>query len=79
MSFEDIFYFSSGSHMFLAEQNGLYNFGRRRYKEHFCELILNLGQWLRKKCRLKIFLLLAPVAILFNGAAAGVSFRERAL
>ena len=26
------------------------------YEEQFCEVILNLNQWLRIKCRLKIFL-----------------------
>ena len=30
-----------------AEQNGLCNFGRRQYKEHFCEITLNLDQWLK--------------------------------
>ena len=32
---------------------------------HFCEIILNLGPWLRRRCFLKIFLLLALMAILF--------------
>ena len=26
-------------------------------EEHFCEIILNLDQWLRRRCRLKIFLI----------------------
>ena len=29
-----------------VEQNGLCNFGREHYEEHFCETILNLDQWL---------------------------------
>ena len=24
-------------------------FGRGHYEEHFCEIILNLGQWLRRR------------------------------
>ena len=27
------------------EQNHFGNFGRGRYDEHFCEIILNLDQW----------------------------------
>ena len=34
--------------------------------EYFCEMILNLGQWLRRIHQFKIFLFLALVAILFN-------------
>ena len=30
-----------------AEQNHLCNFGRGHHGEHFCEIILNLDQWLR--------------------------------
>ena len=39
----------------LSEQNLLCNFGRGHYQEQFCEIILNLGQWLRRCC-LKDFL-----------------------
>ena len=35
----------------------LWNFGRRYYEEQFCEIILNLDQWFRRRCRLKIFLI----------------------
>ena len=31
------------------------NFGRMQHEEKFCESILNLDQWFRRKCRLKIF------------------------
>ena len=27
------------------------------YKKHLCEIILNLDQWFRRRCRLKIFLI----------------------
>ena len=39
------------------EWNHLCNFGKVHYKEHFCEIILNLVQWFRRKCLLKIFLI----------------------
>ena len=31
------------------------NFGRRHHEEQSCEIILNLDQWFRRKCRLKVF------------------------
>ena len=34
----------------------LRNFGRGSPKEHFCEIILKLGHWPRRRCRLKVFL-----------------------
>ena len=34
----------------------------------FCEIILKSGQWYGRRCRLKVFLFLALVAILFSGA-----------
>ena len=39
-----------------VEPNGLCNFGRGHYEEHFCEIVLNLGQWVRRLCHLKTFL-----------------------
>ena len=36
--------------------NHLCNFGRRHHEEQFCEIILNLDQWFRKKCHLNVFL-----------------------
>ena len=39
-----------------AERNHLSNFGKGLYEEQFCEIILNLDQWLRRCC-LKIFLI----------------------
>ena len=41
------------------EWNHLCNFGRRHHEDQFCEIILNLDQWLSKRCRLKIFLSLS--------------------
>ena len=36
-----------------TERNHLGNFGRGHYEEHFCDFTLNLGQWCRRRCRLK--------------------------
>ena len=35
--------------------NHLCNIGRRHNEEQFCEIILNLDQWFRRKCYLKVF------------------------
>ena len=43
------------------------NFGNGSPEEHFCEIILKLGNWPRKRCRLKGFLFLALESILFSG------------
>ena len=42
---------------FSAEQNHLCNFARRYYEEQYCEIILNLDQWFRRRCLIKIFLI----------------------
>ena len=49
MPFKDISY--------LADRNHLYNFDRRHHEEQFCEIILNLDQWFRRECCLKVFLI----------------------
>ena len=57
MSFKDISYMELWRPFCSAEQNHLSNFGRGCYKEQFCEIILNLDQWFRRRCLLKIFLI----------------------
>ena len=42
-------------------------FGRWYQKEEFCGFISNLGQWLRRRCRLKDFLSGALAALIFSG------------
>ena len=37
----------------LAERNHLSNFGRGHFRNYSCEIILNLNQWFRRRCRLK--------------------------
>ena len=36
-----------------VEWNHLWNFGRLHHEEQFCEFMLNLGQWFRRRCCLK--------------------------
>ena len=50
-----------------VDQNHLCNFGRRYHEEQFCEIILNLGQWFRRECCLKVFLIWSSDSPLFNG------------
>ena len=56
-----------------AEWNHLCNFGRGYYKEHFCEIILNLGQWFMRCC-LEDFLSGALAALLFGGVELFMQF-----
>ena len=44
------------------------------YEEHFCEIILNVDQWLRRRCLLKIFLILALATNSFDVAERFVQF-----
>ena len=56
MSFKDISYQKLWQPLCSVEYKHLCNFGRRQHEKQFCETILNLAQWLRGRCRLKIFL-----------------------
>ena len=62
MSFKDISYLELRWPVYPAKQKHLCNFGRRHNAEQFCEIILNLDQWLRRCC-LKNFLSRALVAL----------------
>ena len=57
MLFKDISYLELWWPICSAEQNHVCNFGRGYYEEQFCEIILNLDQWFRRKCLLNIFLI----------------------
>ena len=46
--------------------------------EQFCEIILNLGQWFRRRCHLKDFLSRALAALLFGGAETFMQFWKKA-
>ena len=45
MSLKDIFYLELWQPLCLVEQNYLCNLGRRHHEEQFCEIILNLDQY----------------------------------
>ena len=57
MLFKDIFYLELLQPLSSADRNHMCNFGRRHHEELFCEIILNLDQWFRRKRRLKVFLI----------------------
>ena len=68
MLFKDISYLQLLEPLFSAEWNHLYNFGRRLHEEQFCELIMNLNQWFRRRRHLKEFLSRVQAAPSFSGA-----------
>ena len=55
-TFKDISYLELWWPFCSAEQNHWCNFEREWQEEHFCEIILNLDRWFRRRCILKIFL-----------------------
>ena len=57
MHFKEISYLELWWPLCSAERNHLCNFGRRHHEEQFCEIILNLDQWFRRRSCLKIFLI----------------------
>ena len=57
MPFKEISYLELWRLFCSAGQNHLCNFGRRHHEEKFCEIILNLDQWFKRRCCLKIFLI----------------------
>ena len=56
MSLKDISYLQLWQPLCSVEKNHLCNFGIKHHEEQFCEIILNLDQWLRR-FHLKIFLI----------------------
>ena len=57
MPFKDISYIELWQPFCSVEGNHMCNFHRGYYEEQFCEKKMNLDQWLRRKCRLNIFLI----------------------
>ena len=55
MLFKDIFYLKLWWPL-SVEQNDLCNFGEVHREKQFCEIILNLDLWIRRRWCLKIFL-----------------------
>ena len=65
--FKDISYLEL-TRPFVQWSNHLCNVGRGYYEEQFCEIILNLDQWFRRRCLLKDFLSGALATLLCSGA-----------
>ena len=57
-----------------AERNNLCKFGRGYPMEQFCEIILSLDLWFRRRCSLKDFLSGTQAVLLFNGAEPVMQF-----
>ena len=62
MLVKDISYLELLQPLCSADWNHLCNVVRRYHEEQFCEIILNLDQWFRRKCRLKVFLIWSSVS-----------------
>ena len=57
MPFKDISYLDPWWPLCSVERTHLCSFGPGYYEELFCEIILNLEQWFRRRCRFKTFLI----------------------
>ena len=57
-----------------AERNHLCNFGRECYEDQFSEIILNFGQWFKRRCCFKDFLYEALASLLFSGPKSFMQF-----
>ena len=68
MSLKDISYLELWQPLRSVEWNHLCNFDRMHHNEQFCEIILNLDQWFRKRFRFKIFLIWSSGDPYFSGA-----------
>ena len=68
---------SSGSSC-SVEWNHLCSCGRGHYEEQFCEFILHMGQWFRRRCRLKDFLSGALTALPYSGAEPFMQIGKKA-
>ena len=75
MSFKDISYLEPWLPFFSVEGNQiLYNYYRGYHEEQFCEIILNLDQWFRRRFCFKDFLSGALAALLFGGVEPFMQF-----
>ena len=75
MPFKGISYLELCQPFCIAECNHFSSYGRGYYKEQFCVIILNLGQWLRRRYSLiKDFLSGALAALLLGGAEPFMHF-----
>ena len=79
MRFKGIFFLKLWLPFCPAERNYLGNFGRGCYAKQLCEIIFNLGQWFRRRCRLNDFLSGALVDLQFGRANSFMQFLKKAL
>ena len=66
MLFKDTSYLEVWPPFCSAKQNRFCYFERGYHEEQFCEIILYLDQWFRRRCCLKDFLSRALVALVFS-------------
>ena len=59
MPFKDISYLELWRPLCSTERSHLCNCSKGHHEELLCEFISHLGQWLRRRCRLSIFLILS--------------------
>ena len=57
MLFKDISYLELWQPRCSVDKNHMCNFCRVHLEEQFCEIFLNLDQWIRRRCSLKTFLI----------------------
>ena len=74
MSFKGISYLELWQSVCPIEGELFVQFGRVNQEEQFCEIILNLNQWFRRRCRLNTFLIWSSGGSLFGGAELFVQF-----
>ena len=68
MLFTNISYLELWQTFYTRSKTILFNIGRGYHVEQFCEIILNLDQWFKKKYSLKIFLIWSFGSPFFSGA-----------
>ena len=56
--FNNISYLELYQPLYLMESNYLCQFDRSHHEEEFCEIIVNLKYWFRRKCSFNIYLYL---------------------
>ena len=68
MLLKDISYPEVWQPLCSVDWNHLCNFGRRHQEEQSCDIILNLDQWFRRRCCLKVFLICSTGSPLVQGS-----------
>ena len=74
MSFKGISYLELWRPFCSAELKHLSNIGRRHHEKPFCEIVLNLDQWFREGCHLKLFLIWRSGVPFYSGVEPFVQF-----